>query len=206
MVQYPATVLASGLTIPVRDSADLIRMYDIFFTTEVRCVIAQSGATHAGTSPKYAVKTARDGVTIGSGLIWAQLFGTRLKITRIIVPPGAARPGRRDPRRVTFFDNRHGPPTAKFSGVLSRDEVDSFVFAAKAGQTLNASIDGFQGRNAVLRVIDMKTGRAVADPAREGTRIWTGQLSFDGEYRVEVVRLAPFCDPPLLYALIVTLR
>jgi hypothetical protein len=137
-------------------------------------------------------------VTIGSGLIWAQLVGTGLKITRIIVPTGSARPGRRGPRRVVFFENRDRPPTAKFSGVLSGDEVDSFLFSARAGQRLDATMDGFRGRDAVVHVVDAKTGRAVAEPAREGP--WIGQLPIDGEYRVDVARRAPFCDPPLLRA------
>jgi hypothetical protein len=206
MFQYPVTVLASGLRIPVPDSASLIHLYDALFTPETRCVIDQSGLPLPGAPPpRYVIMVAGDGASIGRGLIWAQKQGSRLKITRMILPPtfSAARQSHRVPRQVRFQDAKY---PAQFSGTLVRDDVDSYIVAAKKGQTLQARIDGFRGRDAILRLLDGRTGDPVQASLANGPRIWTGALPATADYRIDVVRLAPYCDAPLVYVLAVTLQ
>jgi hypothetical protein len=204
LVRYPATLLASGFNIPVKDSSELIRMYHLAFTPEMRCAIVNS---RLGSSGKQAAKvtTTGDGAIIASGLVWAQKDGDTFKITRLIAPPAVphARPVR---QRAVFLESKVEPPSARYSGVLGRDDVDVYVIAARTGQSLYVSIDGFRGRNAALRVLGQKDGQPLEPSSQTGARVWTGQIPATGEYRVEVVRRAPFCDPPLLYAIVMTLR
>src|SRR4051812_15735807 len=46
---YPATVMASGLRIPIIDARSLVQMYDLFFTPEMRCLIVQTGVLRQWT-------------------------------------------------------------------------------------------------------------------------------------------------------------
>ena len=147
-----------------------------------------------------------DGVSIASGLVWAQRDGDAYKIARIIAPPATMpRHARREPRRAVFLESKAEPPTAKYSGILERDDVDVYLIAAKARQQLYVSIDGFRGRDAELRV-DRERGKPLDPSPRSGARVWSGRVPADGEYSVEVVRRAPFCGPSLLYSIVMTLR
>jgi len=49
-------------------------------------------------------------------------------------------------------------------------------------------------------------GKNLIVPSEDIGRSWSGSLPFSGDYRLEVVRLARYCDPPLIYFLSVTLR
>ena len=46
----------------------------------------------------------------------------------------------------------------------------------------------------------------VAAPPPANLRTWTAALPAAGEYRIDVARMAPYCDPSFTYSLIVTLR
>ena len=77
--QYPLTVLASPFQIPVPDTATFIRLYDTFFTPEARCAIVQSSIARAGSADtKDAAQITPDGISIGSGLLWAARSGTTM--------------------------------------------------------------------------------------------------------------------------------
>src|SRR5262245_28482513 len=39
LVRYPATLLASGFNIPLKDPAEVVRLYHLAFTPEMRCAI-----------------------------------------------------------------------------------------------------------------------------------------------------------------------
>lgn len=205
MFQYPVTVFTSGLRIPVRDPESLIQMYDLFFTPEVRCLIDQSGFARSGdTLPKYLIQTAGDGMSLG-GALWVQRSGAQFKIVRMNLPASSApsRSVRHAPRRVLFFDPRY---PAQFSGTLIREEQESYVVSARKGQILQARIDGFPHRDAIMHIVNQRSGTFVDARARDGTRTWTGVVPETTDYRINVVRLAAYCDPPLTYVLAVTLR
>ena len=42
--------------------------------------------------------------------------------------------------------------------------------------------------------------------ARDGVRVWDGIVPATGDYRIDVIRRAPYCDPVLVYVLALTLR
>lgn len=89
-----------------------------------------------------------------------------------------------------------------------QDDVDSYVVAAKKGQVVRARIDGFRAREAMLRggiPTDPQSARADAANDR-ATRAWTARAGEPAEFRVDVVRLAPSCDPAVTYALTITLE
>jgi hypothetical protein len=193
LFHYPATASASGLRIPIESAASVIKMYDLLFTPAVRCAIVQRPATRAGT-----------GLSIGNGSLWAQRVGSRYEITRVMVPPsaGAGSAARRKPVRIVFSANPEQP--AQFSGALVRDEREAYVLSARKGQRLRARIDGFRGHDAELRLVAVPGGQPV--DARDGVRVWDGIIPATGDYRLDVIRRAPYCDPVLVYALSVTLR
>jgi len=200
--------LLSGWQIPVRDAAALLMSYDQFFTPEMRCLIVQSGLPRPGEAPPpNPVKLMADGMSIGEGRIWAQRTGATFQVTRLIVPPAAPmRFVAQAPRRVVFAGTSPAQPPAQFTGVLAGDAVESFIVSARKGQLLQASINGFRGSDATVRVFDQKTGSAVEARTPDGSRTWRGVVPASADYRIDVVRLAPYCDPPLQYLLAVTLR
>src|SRR5262245_53680386 len=61
MVQYPMRVLAGGVPIPVSDRAALVKMYDLFFTPDMRCAIERG-----------PLADTAEGLSIGGGTVWAQ--------------------------------------------------------------------------------------------------------------------------------------
>lgn len=71
---------------------------------------------------------------------------------------------------------------------------------------MRARIDGFRARDAVLRggmPTDPQSSRA--DSANDrATRAWTARAGDTTEFRLDVVRLAPYCDPAVTYALTIT--
>jgi hypothetical protein len=208
MIRYPITVLVQGWRVPVRDAAALVTSYDLFFTPEMRCLIVQSGLPRAGEAPPTnPIRLATDGMSIGDGRIWAQRRGDTFQITRLIIPPSAqTRFVAQAPRRVVFSGSAPGQRPAQFSGVLAGDAVESFVVSATKGQLLQASINGFRGSDATVRVFDQKTGGPIEARTPDGVRTWRGVVPASADYRIDVVRLAPYCDPPLQYLLAVTLR
>jgi hypothetical protein len=203
MVEYPITVLVSGLQVPIRDAATMVKTYDAVFTPDMENLIAQSGVPRSGQPPPaYAVKTTSDGMTIG-GFLWIQRVGSSFKITRITVPPASSiRTVRHDLTRVSFPNGI----TSQLSGILARrDEVRSYLVRGQQGQALQVTITGFRGRDAVLRVLDAQKHVVVAS-TRSNDRLWSGALPATADYRIDVVRTAADTDPSLLYVLSVTLR
>ena len=203
MIQYPITVLISGLQVPIRDAATMVKTYDAVFTPDLENVIAQSGVQRAGQpAPAYPVRTTPDGMAIGGGFVWIQRVGNALKISRITVPPAASvRTLRHEPIRVSFPNGA----TAQLSGLLARqDEVQTYLLGGQKGQSLQVSITGFRGHDAVVRVYDDR--KNPVDGRARGDRMWDGQLPATADYRIEVMRTAPDANPSLIYVLSVTLR
>jgi hypothetical protein len=58
MVRYRLVVDAGGLMVPIMSRADLLRLWDIVFPPEVRCMIDQSAMPRAQPPPKYAISSS----------------------------------------------------------------------------------------------------------------------------------------------------
>ena len=207
LAAYPTRVMVSGLDVPILNPSELVRLFDIVFTPDMRCAIGQARLDVAGRpQARVPVSVAADGVSIGAGMIWAQMTAGALKIHRVIVRQSTVvQPSRPPPRRIEFPDPAL-PLREAFSGRLGHDRVDSYVLSAKRGQVLEATIGGFRGKDAALRVLDHRTSAPVAAAPQAAVRTWTAALPVTGQYRIEVARTAPYCDPSFTYSLIVTLR
>jgi hypothetical protein len=204
LVQYPVTVLVSGLQVPISDAAAFVKIYDVVFTPDLQELVAQTSVARRGQPPsKYAAQVVENGMTIGAGAVWVQQVGASYKIGRIVVPPaGTVRKPRAAATRVTFPNGI----TSQLSGMLSRrNEAESYLVKAQQGQSLRVSITGFRGSDAALRVFDAGN-RPIPSSGPGGPRVWNGPIPATGDYRIEVVRSAPDSDPALLFVLSVTLR
>jgi hypothetical protein len=206
LAAYPIRVMVGGLDVPILNAAELVRLFDVVFTPDMRCAIADARIDDADPPrARVPVTIAGDEISIGSGMISVRSSGAALKIVRItvrqstVVPPSRPRP-----RRISFVP-KGGLWRELFSGRLANDGTDSYLLSAKVGQVLDIIIQGFRGRDAVLRVLDHKSGRPLVAPPH-GPRTWTATLPATGEYRIEVARVAPYCDPPFTYSLDVVLR
>ena len=196
LVRFPATVLVGGWRIPMNDARTFLGVYDELFTPQLRCEIAQ----------KPAIQVAGDGVSLAGGAIWAQGERGQFRIQRLIVPASSVpRRTRQQSRPVEFTDPRY---PARYAGTLVQDDVDSYVVAARKGQVVKARIDGFRGRDAVLRGgIPTDAQSARSDGANDrATRMWSVRATQHTEYRLDVVRLVPYCDPAVTYALTISLE
>lgn len=204
MVRYPAKVSAGGFNIPVPDRDALFEVYDTTFTPELRCLVEESGLPRPGTpAPKYAARLDGPRASLGDGRVETELADGALKITSITVPLASAEaaPPPAAPRRVQLRGGQ-----AQYAGRLYAGGVDAYLVTAAKGARLQARIERFPGNSAGLRVVNARTGRAVARPGGAAARTWAGPLPDAGDYRVEVVRRAPYCDPSFTYLLTLALR
>jgi hypothetical protein len=204
MGRYPLNASVGGIGIPIGGRADLLKVYSNIFTAELRCLVDDSAS---GSS---ALRVDAGGVTFASGRIHAGNVAGALKITSIDVPPvtGVGAPPNPPARRVT----RRG--VTQYSGRLYGDGVDTYIFPARRGDVVQARIEQFPGRSAAVRVIEQKTGKSLSRPAAgpagapgaSAPRFWSGTIQESGDYRVEVVRLAPYCMPSFTYLLTITVK
>jgi hypothetical protein len=207
LFEYPAMIITSGARIPVLDRASMARLFAVAFPPEMQGVVAMARLSGAGGSaPEYRVTVAGDSLTIGRSLIWAHRTGGRYRIVRIMVPSGwvtiGAASAPAPPQRILVRPGQ----SALFSGTLRPFEVQSYVITVGTGQRLQLRLDGFAGRDVVMRVVDRRTGIPVDAAASDGTRVWSTQVIDAADYRIDVVRLAPEGKPQPLYVLAVTLR
>src|SRR5206468_3310174 len=138
LVQYPLTVFAGAVRIPISDAPTLLQNYDVVFSAALKTLISQAALTaRGGSAAASTVNVTTDAATIGIDAVRIEPVGERLKITRIT------------------SIKRHAP-------------IDS--------------------------------------RARDGVRTWIGRIPEDGEYRIDVVRLAPAAAPRLQYVIIVSMR
>jgi hypothetical protein len=143
------------------------------------------------------------GANFASGRIHVADVGGQLKITRIEVPPATAEatPPPSKPQHVTTRGGK-----AQYAGRLYGSGVDAYILSAQRGNIVEARIEQFPGRSAALRVVDVKTGRALDRPGAPAPRVWNDTIREPGDYRVEVVRLAPYCMPSFTYLLTITIK
>jgi hypothetical protein len=203
LFQYPFRMGASGLLIPVNNPADMARLYDLIFNPTMRCAIEGSQMpTHDVPHPAYALTLADDVISMANGSVIARRSSDGFRITHLSVL-GAARPPARRPQRLTLVPD---PSTQQVLGRLAYDDVDSYVVQLKGGTELTARIDRFPGRSVLVRVRDVETNAVLPGAATEYARTWASRVERNGEYRIEVVRNAPYCDPDITYLLSVMVR
>jgi hypothetical protein len=103
------------------------------------------------------------------------------------------------PRPVTF---PNGQRTVALGGRVAELGADGYIVVASAGDRLRAAISGFPAGSLRLRVSrrgsnSFLDGGGLVRGGKGGTT-WEAQLTEAGEYLVEVVRRAPYCDPPVI--------
>jgi hypothetical protein len=207
MVRYRLIVDAGGLTVPIVSPASLLQMWDIVFPPEVRCMIEQSAIPRQGQpAPKYAIAVDSTGAFFGDGRVRVDRGADGLKITRLVLPPGYGSGLAGKPQKVLF---RWGKGQVTYRGRLSADNVDVYLVQARAGDLLSADLERVHVERASVRVVQQTGNRvlpAAAPTGSDARRTWAGRVPESGEYRVEVVRHAAYCDPPVTYQLKVRLE
>ena len=208
MAVYPVTVLASPFSIPVKDRAAFVKMYDSFLTPELRCAVMAAELPTANLPPsKHTVIISPDGLLLAEGAIWARVNDGRFQISRIrVMPKAPSVEGRKAVERVAFEVPR-GERTATFAGWLVRQNLEQFLVSVRHGETLQARIEGFRGHDAAVQISPSTVSSRTAGQRPPDTgRVASVVAPTDADYRIDVAHLARFCDPPQRYKLTVTVR
>jgi hypothetical protein len=210
LIRYPLTVQAGGLRIPMADAATLVQSYDLVFSPALKEMIAQAAIPAGGRSaPRIPVVITTNMITIGLDVVRIEPVDGRLRITRIAMPVAAPSPengvgvGRpaRAPERLLLDVGQ-----VRRAGALSSGERDVYLLPAKKNRLLEVRITGVNGRDIVARIVRVAGAAPVDQRARDGVRTWIGRLPDDGDYRIEVVRLAPGGASRLPYVITVSMR
>ena len=213
-IQYPLTAFAADIRIAIPDAAAFLENYDVVFSPGLKAVIAQAAIAVGGRSaPAAPVAVTADAMTIGDA-VRIEPRPDGLRITRITVPLAAPplasapspsrRPGgapAREPLRVLL-----GVGRIQRAGALGAGGRDAYVLAVTKNQLLEVRLNGVNGRDVVVRIFNTKTRAPVDARARDGVRAWVGRVPEDGDYRIEVVRLAQAGAGRLPYDIIISLR
>ena len=190
--QFPITVNAL-FQIPVRNAADLRQYYDAFFTEDLVRAIACGPVQRSPTT-----------LSINKQL-FAEKRGDAFKVTRMTahpMPPRKAVAPRR-PQRVIF--HARGYRLARYAGTLQDTAVESYVIWARKNEVLRATLTGFKGRIASMRLVS-EHGQPIDAKAGDVARSWAGPVPDTGDYRIDVVRRAGQCEPPVVYDLAISLQ
>jgi hypothetical protein len=189
--------------IPVETRADFLRMYDLLFTPEMRCAIEESRlATPGARQPPWEMRIADGAVSLASGRVIATRTAAGLRITGFTIlgaPPSSG-------GRTRTVGLRWGSGQTQYAGRLALAERDRYQIPARKGDRLQARIERFPGRALQLQVTHRATKQVVRGAAGEFARTWAARLPEDGDYDVEVIRRAPYCDPPVEYLLTIALE
>jgi hypothetical protein len=201
MFRYPVRVNAPlPFPIPLNGPADTTQYYDLLFTPEMRCVLELAQVPVAGrAAPKYPLLVNGDALTLGDGYIVAERTAGQFKITRFSIfgAPAGRKAG--TPVAAADIDMRFRGNTRQVAGLLAGDAFDRYTISLTKGTMLIGRLERFRGLDAVFRVTDKK-GKPV-DAKADGRRTWAAAIPESGDYRIEIVRNALFCDPPLTYLL-----
>jgi hypothetical protein len=207
MFRYPLRVHSPMLPfpIPLDNPPDTVRMYDLLFTPEMRCAVEMAQIPADGRpQPKYPLVVNAGALNLGQGLIVAERTAGVFKITRmtLIGSPAGHKVG--TPVVTSDIDLRFQGMVRQVAGNLAGDGFDRYTVALTSGSLLQARLERFKGLDAIVRVTDSQ-GQPV-DPKADGKRVWAAAIRTSGNYHVDIVRKAPFCDPPLTYLLTLTAR
>lgn len=210
LVQYPLTVFAGGIRIPIGDAAALLQNYDLVFSPALKALIAQAALPAGGRSASGASVIVTDNlVTIGVDAVHIRPVGGGLKITRISVPlassstatvPDVRRAVAHNPRRLALSVGQ-----IQRAGALGEGERDAYLLSAMKNQLLEVRINRVSGRDIVARITSIKSGAPIDSRAQAGVRTWIGRIPEDGDYRIEVVRLAAGAAR-LSYIIVISMR
>jgi len=201
LVRYPARVSVRQRPFPiyVKDRDALEQMYDMVFTPHVRCAVVDSREPVAGEPrPRNTLLLASGVVSLADGRVIAERTQGKYQITRLTsFGDTSTRLG--TPRPVTFSNRQR---TLELGGRVAELGADGYIVVASAGDRLRAAISGFPAGSLWLRVSRRGSntaldGGAYARGGKGGTA-WEARLTESGEYLVEVVRRAPYCDPPVI--------
>jgi hypothetical protein len=196
MVRYPARVSVAQRPHPIyiKDRDALEQMYDMVFTPHVRCAVVDSREPVAGQPrPTHTLLLASGVVSLGSGRVIAERTGGRYHITRLTsFGDTSTRLG--TPRPVTFAN---GQRTVERGGRVAELGTDAYLVAARAGDRLRAAISAYPPGTLSLRV-SRRGSVTPLDHGATGDSRWEAPLPETGEYLVEVVRRAPYCEPPVI--------
>ena len=219
-IQYPLTVFAGGVRIPIRDAPALLQNYDLVFAPALKALIAEATMPAGRRSESGAsVAISSNFAAIAVDAVRIEAVESGLKITRITVPLAPAgtggvasasrgasrgpsarpRPSER-PQRLILDVGR-----IQRTGALGAGERHAFVLSARKNQLLEVRINGVTGRDVVARITSVTRRAPVDARSGEGVRTWIGRIPEEGEYRIDVVRLAPG-GATLPYLLIVNMR
>jgi hypothetical protein len=210
LIRYPLTVFAGGVRIPIADQAALLQNYQVVFPPALETLIGQAAISARGRpSSNAAVTITGDFASIGAEAVRIERIGGALKVTRITVPlatpataTGAAAGGAgRAPERLMA-----GVGQVQRAGALAAGERDAYLLKAAKNQLLEVRINGVSRRDIVARITNVKSRAAIDSRAQDGARTWIGRIPDDGDYRIDVVRLAAAGPPRLEYLMIVALR
>ena len=200
LVRYPARVSVRQRPFPiyVKDHDALEQMYDMVFTPHLRCAIVESREPVAGQpQPMHTLLLAGGVVSLASGRVIAQRTQGKYQITRLTSFGDTST--RLKPRPVTFPS---GQRTVELGGRVAELGADGYIVVASAGDRLRAAISGFPAGSLWLRVSRAGSKTFLESGAQtrggKGDSIWEAQLTEAGEYLVEVVRRAPYCEPPVI--------
>ena len=207
MFRYPLRVNSPMLPypIPLDNSADTLELYELLFTPEMRCAIEMAQVPQPGQGrPKYPLITTETTLNLGQGLIVAERASGSFRITRmtLVGAPAGRKPG--TPVVSSQIDLKFMGMIRQVAGNLAGDGFDRYIVSMTRGSILQARLERFKGLDAVLRVTDSKG--APVDARADGKRTWAAPIPASGDYRVEVVRKAAFCDPSLTYLLTLTVK
>ena len=86
--------------------------------------------------------------------------------------------------------------TVELGGRVAELGADAYIVVGSPGDRLRAAISGFPTGSLWLRV--SRSGSDTFLDGGKGGRVWEARLAEAGEYLVEVVRSAPYCDPPVI--------
>jgi hypothetical protein len=211
LIQYPLTVFAGGVRIPMIDAASLVQSYDVVFSPALKTLIAQAAMPARGRPANAASVIVTPGVmTIGVEAVRIEPAAGGLRITRITVPlagppagngGGVRRGAGREPQRL-FLDVGQ----IRRAGALVSGERDAYLLSATKNRLLEVRINGVSGRDIVARIVNVKSRAPIDSRAQEGVRTWIGRLPEDGDYRIDVVRLAAGGAPRLPYVIVFIMR
>ncbi|MFN8640095.1 MAG: hypothetical protein U0360_11775 [Dehalococcoidia bacterium] len=215
-MQFPLTVFAGGLRIPVADADAFIAKYDVVVTPALKSALAAARVATAGPASSTPVTIHADAVSIGRDLLTVSLVDGALKVTRMTVPlaPGVTEPASSPPSTAPA---RRAPRTGpvrlvvglspvRRAGALAVGARDTFVLAAKRAQRLEVRVIGVSGRDVVAYLTRAATGAPLDPRAQDGVRTWVGRVPDDGDYRIDVVRLSDAGGARQPYTLVVELH
>ena len=189
--------------VPVDNRAEFLRMYNLLLTAEMRCALEHSRVPREGSpKPPWSMLVADGVVSLANGRVLATRTPAGLRVTSLTILGAPASTG----GRTTKVGFQWGVGQTQYAGRLAHSARDRYTVSARNGHLLRARIERFPGRTLQLQVTHRSTQQQLRGGPSEFARTWAAQLPEDGEYDVEVVRRAPYCDPPIEYLLTLALQ